>query len=192
MSSRIQESHLTTVDASDAKVEFLQTIRVPENFKQLKDSLPKPNYEPLKLKMEVKDSFLHQLDANPLDKKNGKSLGAIAPLKQSGLRRRRTPPNNVAPLYPIEKTPSNSLMIDVHRSVEIVPRGSVPTQKQSLPELQMKRLQAFDLKLKYLNKKKFENMYNKESVLIEEMKKRNITPEVYSKKYESVMTNIKL
>lgn len=192
VSQRIQESHMSVIDSDESKQEFLKTIQVPENLRMLKEFLPKANYEPLKLKTEERESFIQRLEKKKLSNRNFQSLASLGPLKHSGLKRRREPPGIADNTLSVQRTDDRSLLAGRNRSVETLPKISHPLGRSNLPSDQKKPLNTFDMKLKYLNKKKFEDKYQKESLLLEEHKNRNISPDEYAKKYESAMTNLKL
>lgn len=55
----MNESHLTEVDEG---VPFLlNTIRIPKNLHYITDRLPKPNYQPLKLRKVDRQRFIQTL-----------------------------------------------------------------------------------------------------------------------------------
>lgn len=189
---RIQESHMSVLDTEENKQEFLKTILVPDNLKKLKEHLPKPNYEPLKLKIEEKESFIERLEKKKQSNRNFQSLASLGPMKHSGLKRRRTPPGMPDNSLSMQNSEEKSLLIGRNRSVEAIARVSHPLGRNNLPIIQKKPANTFDIKLKYLNKKKFEDKYQKESLMADEFKKRDISQEAYTKKYESVMNNLKL
>lgn len=59
---RINENHLQVLDdPEELNKEMLNTINIPKNLKFLSGTLPKPNYEPLKLRMMDKRNFLKTL-----------------------------------------------------------------------------------------------------------------------------------
>ncbi len=53
---RIDEKYC--VEVEDMQNLLLNTIRIPKNIHYLTDSLPKPNYQPLKMKKVDKQRFL--------------------------------------------------------------------------------------------------------------------------------------
>ena len=61
---RMNDKHLQEIENEDLVPEMLNTIRIPKNLKFLSETLPKPNYEPMKLRMVDKGKFLKTLQTN--------------------------------------------------------------------------------------------------------------------------------
>jgi len=53
---RMNDIHLTEID--EAMPNLLNTIKIPKNLHYLTDSLPKPNYAPLKTRRIEKSKFV--------------------------------------------------------------------------------------------------------------------------------------
>lgn len=190
--SRIQSAHLNAVSPDDLVPEFLQTIRVPDNLKHLKDSLPKPNYAPLRLKNEEKEEFLKNLEqsysrALKLRQVDQNGLGKLLDLKQRTSSLNNSESNqNYGP-----STKENGLP-NVYRSVSDIPGAKNSLLKNSLPNLSRKPISNLELKLKFLNKKKFEDLYQKESIGLSVEPKNAVLPnEALVQRYDSILGHLK-
>ncbi len=58
----MEDSHFVQVD--EANNEMLQTIKIPKNIQLLNDSLPKPNYNPIKTIQLDRKNFFSTIGGN--------------------------------------------------------------------------------------------------------------------------------
>jgi NIMA (never in mitosis gene a)-related kinase 1/4/5 len=61
MLKRMKDAHLQEIDDNELKEEMLRTITIPKNLKFLSETLPKPNYEPLRLRVIEKHRFMNTI-----------------------------------------------------------------------------------------------------------------------------------
>jgi len=187
---RIDQSHLKTVDQEELVPELLRTIRIPENLKQLGERLPKPNYEPLKLTSVDKANFLASIDRKKPFTKHAQSVSSI---KRSGQGRRNTPSQSESESLKFDrKTFEDPVTLERETKPQAsrtpdLSHGSLPRVAQSDSKANV----SLNLKLRYLDKKDFAGKYQA-AVIQEEYSKRNFSQESYTKKYNSVMNNLRV
>ena len=174
---------LQALDGSESIPEMLKTIVIPQNLKLLSSSLPKANYEPLRLSNIDKASFMEQYHNKQPKPRHAQSL---ALLKPSGMNRRRPD------LKYSDRVDDNLLNIDqaYGRSTPLKPRvqeysANLPEEEShprasNLPHIGRKpSASTLELKLKYLSRKRIEQLYEKESAKLE---LNNAAEENHSKK----------
>lgn len=181
---------MKTVDQDELVPELLRTIRIPENLKQLADRLPKPNYEPLKLTSVDKANFLASIDRKKPAAKHTQSVSSI---KRSGQARRNTPSRSESDSLQLDlKTFEDPLTLErenKHKAMRTPELSQASLPKVARPD--PKASVSLNLKLRYLDKKNFVGKYQ-EAVIQEEYNKRNASQDSYTKKYNSVMNNLRV
>ena len=170
------------MDREELVPELLRTIRIPENLKQLVDRLPKPNYEPLKLTSVDKANFFASIDRKKLLPIHTQSVSSI---KRSGQGRRNTPSKSESDSLQLDlKTFEDPLTFDRKKKL-LAP--SLPKAGKS----DSKASESLNLNLRYLDKKDLAGKYQT-AVIQEEYNKRNASQDSYTKKYNSVMNNLRV
>lgn len=189
--SRLHATHLNSVAPEDNVAEFLKTIQVPNNLKMLKDNLPKANYAPLQLKSQEKDNFLKMLDQNFQKAKQLRSLGNLGIIKDSSQGRRLAPTKDprVNHLYGLPQQESS--LTRINKSVQGIHQPNLGSVKSSLPHLGRKHVSTLETKLKYLNRNRLEQQYQKEVQLQESQKPKISAQEALSQRYESILGTVK-
>lgn len=182
---------MNSVSPDDHLPEFLSTIRIPENLKQLKDTLPRANYTPLKLQQEEKESFLKSIEQRYPGATKAKGQLIAGNHKESGLGRRLGPLHRGEALaaYPQPQKDSSASLIN--RSVEGLPHSKLVAINSSLPHLGKRPLNSLEMKLKYLNRKKVEDLYQRESALGGDGKSLKALSTANLQHYESVLGGAK-
>lgn len=189
--SRIQTPHLNSVSPDDNIPEFLKTIQMPDNLKLLKDNLPKPNYNPLKLKSQEKDNFLKMLDQNFHKAKQLRSLANIGVIKDSSQGKRISQPRDPRAHHPYGLPQQESSLANINRSLQGASAANLGPLKASLPHLGRKHVNSLESKLKYLNRKKLEQQYQKEVLLQENQKPTISAQDALSQRYESILGSVR-
>lgn len=189
--SRIQSPHLNSVAPDDNVPEFLKTIQMPDNLKLLKENLPKPNYNALKFKSQEKDQFLKMLDQNFHKAKQLRSLANIGLGKDSSQGKRLGQPKDPRTHHPYGLPHQETSLANINRSLQGASGANIGPLKASLPHLGRKHVSSLESKLKYLNRKKLEQQYQKEMLLQESQKPTISAQEALSQRYESILGSVR-
>ena len=191
---RIDASHLKAVDTEELIPEMLRTIKIPQNLKQLGDRLPKANYEPLKLTLMDKNNFLASLDR----KENGKYSQSVSYLKKaSGHKRRASPPGYLKTGHPEymsydSNSKPESSIIGESPHPDKGSETEMPENKPKSIRLGSKENEPADHSIRNLNRKKA-GLKLQGAILAEDYLKKNVQhPEAFSRKYNSMMHNIRM
>jgi hypothetical protein len=195
---RVEGRLLQESDPQDSyKEEMLRTIKIPQNLQKLGENLPKPNYQPLRLKSIDKSDFV-----KILEKKRGQNMYSVSQtnIKKPVLTERDLHQKSIDNL---QELGLNEYTKGGERSVK---RSDSYTENQVKSEASPERLPKVSLevaggrhqaKAAYLGKKNLAEMMYKEGKdantrFIEYMKIRQCSPQMAGKKdYEAILQNIK-
>ena len=157
---------LQGVDVSELVPEMLKTIRIPQNLKLLSSSLPKANYEPLKLSNLDKNSFLDQYNTVQHKKRQ---ISSMINMKPSGMSRRQ-PKQKFSDRVDDNLYENSQLLRRVSPIKQQVANDPVvsgqldtPSKPSNLPQIAKKNpADPLKLNLKYLGRKRVEYLYEQE------------------------------
>lgn len=195
---RVEGRLLQESDPQDSlKEEMLRTIKIPHNLQKLGESLPKPNYQPLRLKSIDKSDFV-----KILEKKREQNVYSLSQtnIKKPNLTDRDSHQKSIDHFQELANNDGSQAR---ERSIkksdsysENPPKSESSSER--LPKVSLEvaggRNQA---KATYLGKKNMAEMLYKEeregnARFIEYMKIRQCSPQMAGKKeYEVVLRNIK-
>ena len=183
---------MKSIDTEELVPEMLRTIKMPSNLKKLGESLPKSNYEPLKLMSVDKTNFIQDLEKGRVKNKHLLSLTVIKP---SGQARRKSIKGR-----PEASTEEGDSLKHPNSEQEVKPgenSTSLRNQGSILPLVARKKqvqMGSLEMKLKYLSKKRVEEQYNQatdSNPTIEDYRQRHASPDLLHKKYDQLLQQIK-
>ena len=126
-------------------------------------------------------------------KSAGKHTQSVSSIKRSGQARRNTPSQSESDSLQLDlKTFEDPVTLEHEKKLKAMRTPEL--SQASLPKVAKSDSKAnvsLNLKLRYLDKKNFAGKYQ-EAVIQEEYNKRNASQDSYTKKYNSVMNNLRV